>query len=241
MKNRVLTFIDYLKIPVSTFEKNCGLGNGCVKSLGYNSRKDTIDKIISRYPELNMVWLRTGIGNMLNTPTPSISATNNGTINGDMNTGINNASPSSSVESHETHEDDLIPVIPMEAYDNPGVDVYEYVNDPNTYTHLLPAIRQLPEYEMYYTVQGDEMAPYFLTGDKLAINPYKIGDERKLIGGRVYVVDTNTNGMMLRMLYINKEGGFKAVAHNPRYDDVYIDDADVIRIYRVLGLLRTSI
>lgn len=240
MKSRVLTFIDYLGIPTSKFESECGLGNGSVRKMGYNTRKETADKISNRYPELNMVWLRTGVGSMLNTPTPSISATNNGTINGDMNTGINNAS-SSSVEPNEAHEDDLIPVIPMECYDSPEVDVYEYVNDPNTNTYLLPVIRQLPSHEMYYTVQGDEMAPYFLTGDKLALKSYAIGDERKLIGGRVYVVDTNTNGMMLRMLYINKEGGFKAVAHNPRYDDVYIDDADIIRIYRVLGLLRTSI
>ena len=239
MKNRVLTFIDYLKVPVSKFEKNCGLCNGGVKSMGYNTRKETIEKIAKAYPELNVVWLRTGVGNMLNTTTPSISATNNGTINGNMNTGINNTSPSS-VEPQEANEDDLIPVIPIEAYDEPELDVYEYVNDPNTTTKLSPVVKQFPSYEMYYVVQGDEMSPFFLQGDKLAICPYKQGSERKLIGGRVYVVDTNTNGMMLRMLYLT-DGGYKAVAHNSRYDDVYLDNEDVIRIFRVLGLLRTSV
>ena len=236
MRTRILSFINYLKIPVCKFEEDCGLSNGAVNKMGYATRKATIDKISAVYPQLNIAWLRSGEGSMLKEP-QSVSATNNGTINGDMNTGL---SLSIGGNLKADSGDNFVPVIPIEAYDEPKLDVFEYINNPDSNIRLSPIVKQFPSYDAYYVVQGDEMHPYFLAGDKLAISPYNQGSERKLIGGRVYVVDTNTNGMMLRMLYL-EEGGFRAVAHNPRYADVHLEDKDVIRIYRVLGLLRTSV
>ena len=83
------------------------------------------------------------------------------------------------------------------------------------------------------------MAPYFLAGDKLAITPYNQGDELKLVNGRAYVVDTKTNGMLLRLLYKTKDG-YRAVAYNERYGEEVILFDEVIRVFRVLGLIRTQ-
>lgn len=65
MKERINTFIESLGISVSEFERLCGLANGAVSKMGDNTRMSTLDKISNVYPQLNMVWLRTGNGEML--------------------------------------------------------------------------------------------------------------------------------------------------------------------------------
>lgn len=67
-KDRILQFIDYKGIEKSVFERNCGLSNDAVSKMGDNTRSTTIDKISAQYPELNILWLRTGYGEMLLEP-----------------------------------------------------------------------------------------------------------------------------------------------------------------------------
>lgn len=66
MSKRILEFIDYLGISTAEFERNCGLSNGSVSKMGENTRRSTIDKISNIYPQLNVNWLLTGEGNMIN-------------------------------------------------------------------------------------------------------------------------------------------------------------------------------
>lgn len=65
LKERILEYIAYKEIDKAAFERNCGLSNDAVGKMGENTRKSTLDKISNAYPELNLIWLKTGIGNML--------------------------------------------------------------------------------------------------------------------------------------------------------------------------------
>jgi hypothetical protein len=65
MKKRLIEFLAYLEIGQSTFEKNVGLSNGFVNNVGDSIREASLAKILSRYPELNTNWLKTGEGKML--------------------------------------------------------------------------------------------------------------------------------------------------------------------------------
>ncbi len=66
MKERLIEFLAYLKIGQAKFEKNCGLANGFVNNTSDNPTLKTLEKIKERYPELNINWLKTGEGKMLN-------------------------------------------------------------------------------------------------------------------------------------------------------------------------------
>lgn len=66
MNERINIFIKHLNISVSAFEKQCNLSNGAVSKIGYGTRRSTIDKISKSYPQLNVTWLLTGAGEMLN-------------------------------------------------------------------------------------------------------------------------------------------------------------------------------
>ena len=65
LQSRLLEFIDYLGIKKSQFEKECGLSNGFVDKSGDNTRRSSLDKISTKYPECNIDWLLTGSGKML--------------------------------------------------------------------------------------------------------------------------------------------------------------------------------
>lgn len=66
MKDRVLQFIKYTGLNKSSFEKKVGLSNGAIDKMGENTRRNTLDKISNIFPELNIDWVLTGNGNMLN-------------------------------------------------------------------------------------------------------------------------------------------------------------------------------
>lgn len=67
MKERILQIIEALGITVQQFELNVGLSNGAVSKMGDNTRRSTLDKISIVYPNVNISWLLTGEGSMLNT------------------------------------------------------------------------------------------------------------------------------------------------------------------------------
>ena len=64
-KDRLIEFLAYLKIGQNAFEENCGISNGYISNNKGSLGSKTISKISLRYPELNTVWLITGLDGML--------------------------------------------------------------------------------------------------------------------------------------------------------------------------------
>lgn len=187
-------------------------------------------------PNLNLAWWETGSGEMLE----SEHSTHIGNVNGSnviavntSNTTINNATPSSiTTEADDEH----IPVIPRHIYEDTDVDVLEYVTENVVPTS--PRIQQLPPYSMCYQVYSDELTPEIVQGDRLYIKAH--ADIRKIIDGKPYVLETSTNGLMLRTLY-KGDTGVRAVAKTQKYRDEYIPYEDIVRVYRILGMLRANL
>lgn len=73
-KVRIKELLTYLKIGQGAFEKKCGLGNSTINNIKDGISTPNLQKIISAYPELNLYWLITGKGNMINDE-PSITDT----------------------------------------------------------------------------------------------------------------------------------------------------------------------
>lgn len=69
LKERLLFFISKLGINKAQFEKEVGVSNGFVDKAGDNTRKSSLDRISTRYPQLNISWLLTGEGEMLKSGT----------------------------------------------------------------------------------------------------------------------------------------------------------------------------
>lgn len=71
LQDRLKQFITSLDLSILAFENKCGMAQGTVNKMTSNSRQRTLEKIRKHYPQLNMEWLKTGGGEMLN-PQPTI-------------------------------------------------------------------------------------------------------------------------------------------------------------------------
>lgn len=96
-KNRLLAFIEsHCKMSIRSFEETCGLTNGTVSSVKKKGPgADTVQKIFCAFPELNLNWLFSGIGPMLNGARPT---------------------------EPEVH---TLPLIPLDAFAGPGMPAYD--------------------------------------------------------------------------------------------------------------------
>lgn len=65
LRERLLDYIAYKGIDKATLERRSGLSNDAVNKMGDNTRTNTLDKISNVYSDLNIAWLKTGVGEMI--------------------------------------------------------------------------------------------------------------------------------------------------------------------------------
>ena len=65
LRERLLDYIAYKGIDKATLERKSGLSNDAVNKMGDNTRVSTLDKISNAFPDINIAWLKTGVGEMI--------------------------------------------------------------------------------------------------------------------------------------------------------------------------------
>ena len=66
IQDRLATFLAEYNLSAQAFERKCNIGVATASKLSESSRATTFAKIEKAYPELNINWLKTGEGAMLN-------------------------------------------------------------------------------------------------------------------------------------------------------------------------------
>lgn len=160
MKERILQIIEALGITVQQFELKVGLSNGAVSKMGDNTRRSTLDKISIVYPNINISWLLTGEGSMLN----------------NTNSEVSSAKEANMIPFF----DDVYSVGGDNEFrasvDNNGYSV-EMVNTGDWFKSATAAIRHV----------GDSMVEY-PAGSILAVR--RVDDINLLVNGKAYVIET---------------------------------------------------
>ncbi len=73
VKERLMHFIEYKGLSKNKFEEICGLSKRYVSNISVSIQPDKVKKISLKFPELNMGWVLSGEGNMINyVPTKKI-------------------------------------------------------------------------------------------------------------------------------------------------------------------------
>lgn len=77
VKDRLIAFIADKGMSVRKFERMCGMSNAYMNTLRNKPGEEKIDAILSAFPEINKVWLLSGVGSMYadDTPKPEKSYT----------------------------------------------------------------------------------------------------------------------------------------------------------------------
>ena len=220
MKERIMEFVRYKGIPVSTFEQMCGLSNAYVKNISKGVGADKLEKILNAFPELNRTWLLTGEGSMLR--------------NNDNETYESNESNETN-ENNETN-DHTLPLIPIAAVagfnglDIPGIPLAQCPQ------YSIPDfIEQKAEYLI--RVSGSSMYPKYSSGDILACR--RIQEITFIQWGKIYVIDSQQGAMVKRLFEIpDNPEHILCQSDNPKYPPFKLPKSEIRSLSIVVGVIR---
>ena len=216
-KDRLLEFLRYKGMGQQKFEISIGMSNGWANKVGDSIRENTLKKINEVYPELNIAWLKTGIGTMLN---------DNGESEGTLYTP--KEEHSQTTESEDTAK--LVLLLPVSAQGGSLNDFVVSVKESDCEKVVYP-IRGV---DFAMTVSGDSMSPEYPNGSRIFIK--KINERAFIEWGKVYVLDT-CNGTVIKILVpSDKEGYVKCVSINtdPIFAPFEVALEDIYGVYKVL-------
>lgn len=215
IKERIIQFIKYKGISKNAFENACNMSKRYISNLKGTPGARIIKNIHDAFPELNTTWLITGTGEMLS-------------------------------ESTETQESALLnenraPILPTLVAGRPDVDILEFVHNNVENLELSRIIVLDTPIDLWHMIRDDALSPVFKIGDKIALLAYDRGEENP-IPGKIYAVDTASNGLVIRKLIPEENVGYIAKSLNEeKYPDFVIKEDEIIRIFRIVYLGRSIV
>lgn len=120
----------------------------------------------------------------------------------------------------------------------PQVDVLEAVSEKADELEKAPVGVFNAPVSVWYRVQDESLAPKYEVGDLLALWAYPKGEEDP-IPGKMYGINTSTNGLIVRRLFPQEDGGYIAKAANrEEFPDYRIKPGNVVQIYKIMLMVR---
>lgn len=208
LKNRLIQFIEYKGFTIRSFEGRVGLSNGAVSKMGDGTRRSTLDKISTAFPELNTAWLLTGEGEMLNKSNEN-----------------KEKAEAPAAPSYTTY---LLPMSAMggslTGFAAPGAELKD--------CELV--VSPIEDVDFAITISGESMAPEFPSGSRILIK--KVDPGLFIEWGKAYVLDTPNGVIIKEVLRCAREGYVTCHSINPdpKFADFDVPLSEVYGMYRVL-------
>lgn len=242
IKERVKQFTQSKQLSIKEFEEICGLSNGYINSMriGFGSKK--LNNVLTAFPDLNREWLLYGEGEMLKPKASTINQHGQNNIVGDGNQITNQPTPANKDDEAPPEQKSVPerPLVPIDVATRPNFDVYEYVKNtfiPNT-TYI--GINVLQNYDLCFQANTDALAPTIMKNDILALSAQPKGTF--IVNGLPYVIDTYKVGFLLRYAYeIGDKVELRVSNEDSHLTTTTIDKSEIIRMYRIIGLLRLNV
>jgi transcriptional regulator with XRE-family HTH domain len=245
VKQRLVQFIKSMHMTQRAFEIRCGMSNGYVANIRKGIGEDYLLNIAQQFPQLNRAWLLFGEGEMLKTSTTfsgdiTIGDVRNSNLShiGHGNTYINDTGNNDDATYIEVEEVERAPILSATLARAPQVDVLEAVSEKADELEKAPVGVFNAPVSVWYRVQDESLAPKYEVGDLLALWAYPKGEEDP-IPGKMYGINTSTNGLIVRRLFPQEDGGYIAKAANrEEFPDYRIKPGNVVQIYKIMLMVR---
>nr|UWI25211.1 MAG: CI repressor [Bacteriophage sp.] len=215
-KDRLLEFLRFKGMGQQKFEISIGMSNGWANKVGDSIRENTLKKISEVYPELNIAWLKSGVGVMLN--------------NGESEETLYTPKEEQSQTNVAEEAAKTVLLLPVSAQGGSLNDFVVSVKE-NDCEKVVSPIRGV---DFAMTVSGDSMSPEYPNGSRIFIK--RINERAFIEWGKVYVLDT-CNGTVIKILVpAEKEGYVKCVSINqdPIFAPFEVALEDIYGVYKVL-------
>lgn len=229
---------------ISEIAEKAGVNRSHFSSVLKDKSKPVTDgmllKLCAAYEKLDFEWLSKGKGTPLVKQDVSISGKNivNGnatnTIVGDFRD-LNVQMPNKYGDS-PSEERKWAPVVPQSMAPMPDFDIVGHITKQMTGGNVEKLYSGTLDIDAWHYIPDSDIEDFY-KGDCLGIKAYPEGKEC-IVPGKLYVIDTRLNGMLVRYLW-KVEGGYEAAtSKDGSRNSFMIADDDVIRIYRKLIMFR---
>ncbi len=223
LKDRLVEFIRYNNMSIREFERHCGFSNGVVGALKDSLTEGRRKAIVEKFPTLNLYWLLTGEGEMLN--------------------GIASSEKHQEIPQGELKPKEYSTSIKVRLVSNKAKAGWSegYYNE--EYLEELPFV-MIDADENYkgkylaFEVEGDSMEPDYLEGDIVICREI----QRHLWSSKLhfrdwdFVIAHSTNGIMLKEITAHnvETGDITCHSLNPKYEDFVLNLHQVAHLYNVV-------
>ena len=229
---------------ISEIAEKAGVNRSHFSSVLKDKSKPVTDgmllKLCAAYEKLDFEWLSKGKGTPLVKQDVSISGKNivNGnavdSIVGDVNV-VDVQTPNQYGDS-PSEPRKWAPVVPQSMASMPDFDIIGHLTKQMTGGNVERLYSGTLDIDAWHYIPDSDIED-FCKGDCLGIKAYPEGKEC-IVPGKLYVIDTRLNGMLVRYLW-KVEGGYEAAtSKDGSRNSFMIADDDVIRIYRKLIMFR---
>lgn len=203
------------------------------------------NKILLAFDNINAAWLFESTGQMMSRDNSCQTFSGDITITGNGNSHIGhgqqnvvNSNDGEDASYIEVEEVERAPILSATLARAPQVDVLEAVSEKVGELEKAPVGVFNAPVSIWYRVQDESLAPKYEVGDLLALWAYPKGEEDP-IPGRMYGINTTTNGLIVRRLFPQEDGGYIARAANrDEFPDYRIKPGNVVQIYKIMLMVR---
>lgn len=134
-------------------------------------------------------------------------------------------------EDNNIPTENMLPLLPMEAFAGRGVPVYNDLPIEDYYT-----VKEFHNSDFLIRVTGDSMTPKFTGGDIVACKKVDVANLYFLQWGRIYVLYTESQGIMIKRVQpSDKENCIKCVSDNTKYAPFDVPFGDIVSLALVNG------
>lgn len=206
-KDRILDFIEFRGISKREFYLKTGLSNGFLDKVD-NVGSDKLEKIISNYKDLSLTWLVTGSGDMIIEENQKVIAKQTR----DIAKGI--------------------PLIPIEAMAGFGRGERSVSKSDIEEHYVIPMFKKV---DFLIRIHGDSMLPKLSNGDVVACR--YIENLLFIQWNNIYVLDTSSQGAVVKRLEDADDEHIKCVSDNVKYKPFIVPKMDIRSIALVVGAI----
>lgn len=250
IKERLKKFCEHRNLKIGTFCRVARISNGYFNQVRGEIGYETREKIKDSFPDLNINWLQTGEGTMLNTQPAVMSpypaeghSVVTGDVTGDGNTfvagngnSIAAAGEAVVAEITPTGEVSIInrpPVVPDSVARRPNYDLMKWVESGEDHAqHVFNITEILRKTKFIVKTTNNAMAPTLFQNEFVFMKP--MPDGMLITDGDIYGIDTKHRGMLIRHLYDQGEYYLARPKNQQEYGDIEIPKREVIRLYIIL-------
>ncbi len=228
-KERLLQYLEYKGISKNKFYIQTGVSNGTLdKPSGLTL--ETVEKFYSIYPDINIVWLLTGQGEMLKSE-PALPAIVS------PPTALQADLPTAS--SHTT-----VPVVDIEAAAGFGAPNAEYM-DKSQMIYLPKGILRGKAERLCIKVVGDSMSPTLYNNSRVVVRRLHESEWEHVRSREIYVVTNREGSTFIKRIEnkLHQDGTLTLLSDNADqqlYKPISLPEEEIFAIWAVdLFLVRT--